>query len=73
MTTPSDNLQALLQDPPQFKLQYMKLKCPDFIVNAILAKQEIVPEKAEFFWENIPAATAESSAINVYLYQPEYQ
>ena len=73
MKTLFEKFQALLKDPPQFKFKYLMLKCPDFIVNALLAKSDIAPEKTESFWDNTLAATAESSELNIYLYQPEYQ
>lgn len=73
MKTLFENLQALLNDPPQFKFKYLMLKCPDFIVNAILAKQERALEKPEFRLKRTPAATANSPEINIYQYQPEYQ
>jgi hypothetical protein len=72
MKTLFEKLQALLNEPPQFKFKYLMLKCPDFIVNALLTKQGIVTEKADFFWENTPAQ-AKHSAIDSFQYQSEYQ
>ena len=73
MKTLFEKLQELLNEPPQFKWKYLMLKCPDFIVNAILTKSEIAPEKTEFFLDYSPEVFVESSNLNVYQYQPEYQ
>ena len=73
MKTLFEKLQELLKELPQFKWKYLMLKCPDFIVNAILAKSEIAPEKTESFLNYSSEVFVESSNLNVYLYQPEYQ
>jgi len=73
MKTLFEKLQELLNEPPQFKWKYLMLKCPDFIVNAILAKSEIAPEKTESCLDYSSAVFVETSNINVCLYQPEYQ
>jgi len=33
-----ETLQALLKEPPQFQPNLLVMKCPEFLVNALLAK-----------------------------------
>jgi hypothetical protein len=73
MKTLFEKLQALMRKPPQFKWKYLMLKCPDFIVNAFMGKSEIKPEKTESFLDCSSAIFVESSELNVYQFQPEYQ
>ena len=73
MKTLFEKLQELLKELPQFKWKYLMLKCPDFIVNAILDKPEIAPEKTESIMDYSSEIFIESSNLKDYLYQPEFQ
>ena len=73
MKTLYNTLQALIKEPPKFQPRLLVMKCPAFIVNAVLGKPRTEPRDTKHWWVKYPAVDARLAENNKIEYHPKYQ
>ena len=66
-------LKLILNTRPHFDPEFIMLKCPRFLVKAIMYKPEAETRETKPWWANYPEVYTRQTENNTIEYQPKYQ